>query len=364
MPTIESNRYSPLLDAGLRKTLVTMDEGEAPVFNTRYEGSPASGAVRIPVRSTEIAPALYNGTDGMSASVTAGAFVTVDSFKQYAVNELIDGYEAAAAPDDLIANRLDSAAYGAALLLDTDAAETLTAEGTVLPESTALTVSSIFGIIVSMAAALSKKNVPMAGRWLLVNPDAFSVLLQCSDFVKASDAGQAMLSEGAVGKICGFTVRVSNNLVPGVAMIAGHGNWCCRVREWVVEPHLVDLDASDKYVGACAVKGRWVFAHKVTKAGVVLNRRQAQAMTVVSAAGAAGKTVITVEDADARLSFKYKLASSAVTLPDFDASTFAGWTDLPADGIVTAGTSTHIGVAALYDGKMIGGGTATLNVGA
>jgi len=360
---IQVNRYSPLLDAGLRKTLVTMDDGDAPVFNTNYEGSPTAGAVRIPVRGCDVTPSAYDAANGMSASGASGEFVTVDRFAQFAVNELIDGYEAAAAPDDLIANRLESAAYGAALLLDVEAAKVLTEEGTLMPEVDDLTPDNIFQVVVSMATALSRKNVPMAGRWLIVDPSAFAALMQCNDFVKASDAGQSMISEGVVGKICGFVVRVSNNLVPGVSMIAGHGNWCCRIREWMVEPHLVDLDGSDRYVGACAIKGRWVFAHKVTKKGVVLNRRQFIRYTVDSQPGEAGETVITVDEADSRVSLMYQLGTAAVSLPAFGSVEPDGWMALPADGIIDAEDNTHIGVIALYGGKVIGGGTAALNVG-
>lgn len=360
---IQTNRYSPLLDAGLRKTLVTMDDGEAPVFNTNYEGSPTAGAVRIPVRGCDITPNTYDAASGMDVSRASGEFITVDRFAQFAVNELIDGYEAAAAPDDLIANRLESAAYGAALLLDVEAAKVLTEEGTLLPEVDALTPDNIFPTVVSMATALSRKNVPMAGRWLIVDPSAFAALMQCNDFVKASDAGQNMISEGVVGKICGFVVRVSNNLVPGVSMIAGHGNWCCRIREWMVEPHLVDLDGSDRYVGACAIKGRWVFAHKVTKKGVVLNRRQFINYTVDSQAGGIGESVITVDEADGRVKLMYQLGSSAISLPAFGSSQPSGWVELPTDGVIEADGSTHIGVIALYGGEVIGGGTALLNVG-
>ena len=44
------DRYSPLVDAKLRNTLVTKDN---LIFNNRYEGNPKAGKVKIPVRDTE-----------------------------------------------------------------------------------------------------------------------------------------------------------------------------------------------------------------------------------------------------------------------------------------------------------------------
>ena len=44
-------RYSTLVDAKLRNTLVTKDN---LVFNSRYEGTPTAGKVKIPVRDTEV----------------------------------------------------------------------------------------------------------------------------------------------------------------------------------------------------------------------------------------------------------------------------------------------------------------------
>lgn len=46
MPHISQERYSALVDEKLRKTLVTKDN---VIFNSRYEGDPKAGKVKIPV---------------------------------------------------------------------------------------------------------------------------------------------------------------------------------------------------------------------------------------------------------------------------------------------------------------------------
>ena len=55
-----------------------------------------------------------------------------------------------------------------------------------------------------------------------------------------------------------------------VEFICGHPDWCCRIEEWAVEPHVQALDQSGVYIGACAVQGRKIYAHKVTKEAAVL----------------------------------------------------------------------------------------------
>ena len=60
-------RYSRLVDAKLRATLVKKD---GVIFNNRYEGDPKAGAVKIPVRDTEVAVGAYNKQNG--ANMTHG----------------------------------------------------------------------------------------------------------------------------------------------------------------------------------------------------------------------------------------------------------------------------------------------------
>ena len=59
------DRYSKLVDAKLRATLVKKD---GVIFNNRYEGNPKAGKVKVPVRDTEVAVADYSKTDGAGAT--------------------------------------------------------------------------------------------------------------------------------------------------------------------------------------------------------------------------------------------------------------------------------------------------------
>ena len=111
-------RYSSLVDVKLRASLVTKDN---VIFNTRYEGNPIAGAVNIPVRDAEVVVQDYNPLTGVDVTNGDTNYLKVLINKDKAVNELIDGYQAAAVPDNLVADRLDSAGYSTAASIDADA---------------------------------------------------------------------------------------------------------------------------------------------------------------------------------------------------------------------------------------------------
>ena len=118
-------RYSKLVDVKLRATLVKKD---GVIFNNRYEGDPKAGKVKVPVRDTEVTVADYSKTAGAGATHGDTAYIDVTVDKDKAVNEIIDGFDAAAVPDNLVADRLDSAAYSMALQIEKDATAVLEAQ--------------------------------------------------------------------------------------------------------------------------------------------------------------------------------------------------------------------------------------------
>lgn len=267
------DRYSKLVDAKLRATLVTRD---GLIFNTRYEGKPTAGAVKIPVRDTEVAVREYDKASGIDAQTGTTTYLTVTVDKDYAVNELIDGYDAAAVPDGIVAERLDSAGYSFALQLDKDAIATLEAGGTVYGDTTAIATETAYTTLVGMRTQLSKSNVPASGRFALVTPDVVGMLLEdTTHFVRASNLGDEVVQSGAIGRIAGFTVYETNNAAATTEIIVGHPDWCHRIREWAVDVHLQDLNGSGKYIGASAVQGRSVYTHKVSKKAAVLIKKKA-----------------------------------------------------------------------------------------
>lgn len=257
------DRFSNLVLAKLRASLVLQD---GIVFNNNYEGNPVAGKVRIPVRDTEVGVGDYDVASGLAISQGSTTYLDVLINKNKAVNELIDGYEAASVPDGLIAERLDSAGYSLAKQLDSDGATELLATGTVTNVAL-IDNTNAYSTMVDIRTLLSKANVPLVGRYALVTPDFMSLILKSEEFIKASDLGDAVVQTGAIGKIAGFSVYEFNDETPGLRCICGHPGWATRVNEWAVPVQVKDL--GNQFIGASAVQGRMVYGHKLTRATTV-----------------------------------------------------------------------------------------------
>lgn len=275
-------RYSQLVDAKLRATLVTQDNY---IFNTNHEGSPAAGAVKIPVRDTEVEVKAYSKTAGTALSSGATTYITMLMSNDEAVNELIDGYDAAALPDDVVAERLASAGYTLGLSMDKKSIAALEkTEGvTVSTVKTASTASNAYSYVAAARTALSRMGVPTADRWLIASPEFMEVIMQDEKFIRQGDLSQELVEAGVVGKIAGFNVFESSNLMykntgfissktVTTEFICGHPNWCHRVQDWAV-PVGVNPIADGVHIGASAVQGRKVYNVLVSKPATVYVKR-------------------------------------------------------------------------------------------
>ena len=248
-------RWSKLVLAKLRSELILKD---GVVYNNDYEGSPAAGVVKIPQRDEEVVVSDYDKANGITGTHGSTAYVNMPITKDKAVNEIIDGYDAAAVPDNLVADRLDSAAYVMAKQIDTDGGTTLLAGATVDNEAQ-LTKDNIYSAIVDIRTRMNKANIPNDGkRYLLALPDAMALILKSPEFISASSLGDEVKQTGAIGKIAGFLVIEWNDTTANLQLLAGHPRFATRAMEFAVDIHLQDLSGSGKYIGASAVQGRKV----------------------------------------------------------------------------------------------------------
>lgn len=267
-------RYASLVDAKLRHTLVKRD---GVFFNTRYQGDPKAGSVKIPVRDTEVSIQAYDKANGVEGTNGSTSYITMLIDKDYAVNEIIDGFDAVSVPDNLVADRLDSAGYSMALQQEQDATTCLETAATAFGDTSALTANTIYDELVAVRTTMTKAKVPNDGkRWVVLSPDAYALVLKDTDhFVRASDLGDAVVQTGAVGKIAGLLVFEDTTLSETTDFIAGHPNWCHHVNEWAVGVHVQDISGSGKYIGASAVQGRNVYGYKVSKPQTLFIRKHA-----------------------------------------------------------------------------------------
>ena len=296
-------RWSKLVLAKLRSELVLKD---GVVFNNDYEGSPSAGVVKIPSRDEEVKVSDYDKANGIDGTHGSTKYVNMPITKDKAVNEIIDGYDAKSVPDNLVADRLDSASYSMAKQIDTDGGTTLLAAATVDNE-TLLTKDNIYEKIVDIRTRMNKANIPNDGkRYLLALPDAMALILKSPEFISASSLGDEVKVTGAVGKIAGFLVIEWNDDTANLRMLAGHPRFATRAMDFAVPIHLQDLNGSGKYIGASAVQGRKVYDHKVLRSVAIRAVYSPEALVLSAAAGAEGTTKITVVSGNSGTTYAYK----------------------------------------------------------
>lgn len=318
-------RYSDLILAKLRNELVLSD---GLVFNNDYEGDPTSGSVKIPVRDTEVAVSDYDKANGITATNGSTSYTDLIVNKDKAVNEIIDGYDAESVPDKIVAERLDSAGYSLATQMDTDGGTVLLAGSTPLNVAS-ITKTNIYDTIVDVRTAMSKAKIPNDGkRYLLVTPDTMSLILKSPEFIGASSLGDDVKENGVVGKIAGFLVKEWNDDTANLAMLAGHPRFATRVHEWQVPVHIQDLAGSGNYIGASAVQGRRVYAHKVLRSvairAVYAPGSLTASLAAATGASSSGKTVVTVTAGNTGTTYAYKVNPSERATFDMTSTAYGG----------------------------------------
>ena len=138
-------RYSKMVMAKLRDSIVIKD---GFVCNNDYEGDPTAGAVKVPVRDTEVVVTDYDKANGITGSSSVTSYETIVIDKDKAVNEIIDGYDSKSVPDGIIAERLDSAGYSLARQMDIDASEKIMEGATVIQEN--VNINTIYDTIINI----------------------------------------------------------------------------------------------------------------------------------------------------------------------------------------------------------------------
>lgn len=296
-------RYSKMVLAKMRAETVLKD---GVVFNNDYEGNPKAGAVKIPVRDEEVAVSDYDKVKGIEAGTGSTSYQTLVINKDKAVSEIIDGYDAESVPDNLVADRLDSAGYSLASVLDNDGGSVLLAEGEKFNASS-VDSTSAYDLIVEVRKEMSKANVPNdKNRYLLATPEFYAMLLKDKDhFVDSSVLGDNIKQSGAVGKIAGFNVYEWNDSTANLMFIAGHPKFATRVNEWSVPVKLEDLK-DGKHIGASWVNGRTVYAHKVLRPSAIRPVFVPGSLMLSQSSYSSGKCKITVTQ-EASSSFVYRV---------------------------------------------------------
>lgn len=347
-------QYSELVLAKLRSELVLKD---GVVFNNDYDGNPAAGAVKIPTREDEVAAGDYDRAAGLAPGTGNTAYATLTVNRDKAVNEIIDGYEAASVPDGLVAERLDSAGYSLGRAMDNDGATELLGAGTVVGVA-AIDHTNVYAALVAQRTQMSKDNIPASGRYALCTPDVIAAVVRSPEFTQASSLGDEVKQSGAIGRIAGFNVIEFVDDTANLAMICGHPRFATRVNAWQAPVRLQSLEGSGQYIGASAVQGRMVYAHKVLRQKGVRCVYAPVALTLSAAQGAtSGTTVLTLSDASDATSYKYtKNPASRAAFGD----AYTGTTLVSGTTEVAAAAGDVVEAVGLLAGKVVATGYLTL----
>ena len=353
-------RWSKLVLAKLRQELVLKD---GVVFNNDYQGSPSAGVVKIPQRDAEVVVSDYDKANGITGTHGSTAYVNMPITKDKAVNEIIDGYDAQAVPDNLVADRLDSAAYSMAKQIDTDGGTTLLAAATVDNE-TLLTKDNIYSAIVDLRTRMTKAHIPKDGkRYSLALPDAKALILKSPEFIAASSLGDEVKVTGAVGKIAGFLVIEWNDTTANLQMLAGHPRFATRAMDFAVDIHLQDLSGSGKYIGASAVQGRKVYDHKVLRSVAIRAVYSPGSLVLSAAQGASGTTKLTVESGNSGTTYAYKKNPGSRAVYGTTSTNYAGTTLTSGTTEIEVKEGDIIEVVNLVSSKVASVGYYTVKAG-
>lgn len=241
-------------------------------FSRDYEGNPVAGAVKVPVRSMDVKISDYDVKTGVALSQSATTYLNVPVDNHKALNELIDGYEASAVPDNLTAQRLESGSYSMAKTLENDAiAQLLTGTDS---EQEDCTAENVYSNIVKDIAILAKKGIDKERMYVAIDYATETLLLTDEKYSNtASQIGAELAREGVVNKINGVKVIVqdlgTNSDDKAVEYFIYGIDWCQAIDEWSVAPTINNL-ADGAHIGASALQGRMVYTDTVTNKEAVI----------------------------------------------------------------------------------------------
>ena len=235
-------------------------------FSTDYEIDGATGAIKVPTRDAQVTISDYDILNGVALTQSATDYVDLPVDKNYAINELIDGYEAEAVPDNIRANRIEAAGYSLGLKKENMAITALVDDGTTSSDTTALTEADAYKKIAAEVSNMKKRNMEVAQMRIVVSADTELLLLTDDKFANTSgQLGAELIREGVIGKINGVPVKPNYLLPENVEFIIYDKRFTQKYEVWAVEPTIKDIQ-DDKHIGASHLVGREVGGLKITNA--------------------------------------------------------------------------------------------------
>ena len=234
-------------------------------FSEDYEKDEVTGQINVPTRNGEVEVSDYDILNGIELKQSATDYIQLPVDQDYAINELIDGYEAESVPDNLIAQRIESAGYSIGLKKESMAIEALM-EGTVSSDTEQSTTDNVYAKIVAEIANMKKRNMKVDKMRIVISADTEVLLLTDEKFANsASTLGAELLREGVIGKIAGVPVKTNYLMDEDVEYVIYDKRFCQKYEVWKAAPAVNDI-ADGKHIKASALQGRQVGGIMVTNA--------------------------------------------------------------------------------------------------
>lgn len=235
-------------------------------FSTDYEIDGATGAIKVPTRDATVTISDYDILNGVELTQSATDYVDLAVDKNYAINELIDGYEAEAVPDNIRANRIEAAGYSLGLKKENMAIATLVNGGTTSSDTTALTEETAYKKIATEVKNMKARNMNVSQMRIVVDAETELLLLTDEKFANTSgQLGAELIREGVIGKINGVPVKTNYLLPENVEFVIYDKRFIQKYEVWGVEPTIKDIQ-DDTHIGASHLVGREVGGLAVTNA--------------------------------------------------------------------------------------------------
>lgn len=232
-------------------------------FSEDYEKDEVTGQINVPTRNGEVTVSDYDVLQGIELTQSATDYLPLPIDKDYGVNELIDGYEADSVPDNLKAQRIDSAAYSIGMKKEKMAIEALMT-GTVSTDKTPSTAKTIYNNIAKDISNMKKRNMDVKYMRVIVSADSELTLLTDEKFSNTSGTlGAELVREGVLGKINGVATKPNYLLDETVEYIIYDKRFCQKYEVWKAEPAIEDIK-DGKHIKASALQGRQVGGLMVT----------------------------------------------------------------------------------------------------
>lgn len=235
-------------------------------FSTDYERDEVTGQINVPTRNGDVKVSDYDIKNGIELTQSATDYLPLPIDKDYGINELIDGYEADAVPDNIRAQRVESAGYSIGQKKE-DMAIAELKKGTKSTDTDTLTEANVYKKIAFEVKNMKKRGMKVNEMRIALSSETELLLLTDEKFSNTSSTiGAELIREGVIGKVAGVATKPNYHLdEEGIDFVIYDKRFCQKYEVWKKEPSINELK-DGKHIGASALQGRQVGGLMVTNA--------------------------------------------------------------------------------------------------